>query len=127
MVIERDFPIKLKPNFHFIVDGNYSSNMENNSTYGFETKFTTVITEAYSMSERPPTTTSYPSTNIALIKDKNCTEEEPEVLPVPPVPGNSDCRFITKNVQVYFTSINKTVQITLTVWWKGNLHQGKQV
>ncbi|XP_023345156.1 uncharacterized protein LOC111714294 isoform X3 [Eurytemora carolleeae] len=74
------------------VDGNYSSNMENNSTYGFETKLTTVVTEAYSMSETPPTTTSYPSTSIALIKDKNCTEEEPEVLPVPPVPGNSDCR-----------------------------------
>ena len=97
-----DFPITLKPytNIHFIVDGNYSSNMENNSTYGFETKLTTVVTEAYSMSETPPTTTSYPSTSIALIKDKNCTEEEPEVLPVPPVPGNSDCRCIMKNLQV---------------------------
>ena len=89
--------------------------MEKNSTYGLETTITTAVTEAYSMSETPLTNSPYPITNTPMIKDKNCTEEEPEVLPVPPVPGNSDCRFKIKNVQVYFTSINKTVQITLTV------------
>ena len=77
------------------MDGNYSSNVENNSTYGLETKITTIVTEAYSMSETPLTTTPYPSTNTAMIKEKNCTEEEPEVLPAPPK-GNSDCRYTTE-------------------------------
>ena len=66
--------------------------MEKNSTYGLETTITTAVTEAYSMSETPLTNNPYPITNTPMIKDKNCTEEEPEVLPVPPK-GNSDCRY----------------------------------
>ena len=66
--------------------------MEKNSTYGLETTITTAVTEAYSMSETPLTNSPYPITNTPMIKDKNCTEEEPEVLPVPPK-GNSDCRY----------------------------------
>ena len=74
------------------MDGKNSSNMEKNSTYGLETTITTAVTEAYSMSETPLTNSPYPITNTPMIKDKNCTEEEPEVLPVPPN-GNSDCRY----------------------------------
>ena len=66
------------------------------SEAGSKTESLTTKSEAYSGSDSSKTsltTSPYPSTISALIKEKNCTEKDPEIMPGPvPSKGDSECR-----------------------------------
>ena len=78
-----------------IAGGGDGSNSD--SEAGSETESLTTKSVAYSGSETSKsslTTSPYPSTISALIKEKNCTEKDPEITPGPvPSKGDSECRY----------------------------------